>query len=383
MTGRIASVVTISAHARGVAAPVRERLSALIREFGAGGLVLETCHRVELYATERDIPSSLVGSLPPGVVVRDGESAARHAIAVAVGLDSVVVGEDQVLHQLRSAIAAARTSGRLDPDVERLMNVALRAGRTARSWRTGPAPTLADAALEAARRRIVELRGALILVVGSGQMGRLAAQRASALGARVVIASRSRAHATSVALAVGAVSTTIDPGPAARDFEAVLVALRGPWILSPETVDALAGGSAVVVDLSMPSAVPGRLATALGDRLVSIDGLAAEPAAPGSRKDHDRMAALVDQSLAEFQRWADGRDRRATAEALVRRAEAERSAHLDRLWRSFPEIDHQARLAIEQMSRHLIERLLREPLERLGDDDDGRATVAARELFAL
>ena len=95
------------------------------------------------------------------------------------------------------------------------------------------------------------------------------------------------------------------------------------------------------------------------------------------------MTALVEQSLSEYERWVDGRAQRSTAEALVQLAEAERHSELDRLWQAFPEIDPEARQAIERMSRHLTGRLLREPLERLGADPDGRAAQAARELFAL
>lgn len=383
MTGEDPAIVAIVAHARAVRAPERERLSARIREAGVSGLVVETCHRVELYAAGPAARTTLVGDLPGGVDLLDGREAARHAIAVAVGLDSVVVGEDQILHQLRTATAAARATGDLDPLVERLMNVALRAGRLARSWRSGPNRTLADSALEAIERRGIDLPSAQVLVVGTGEMGRLAVDRARARGARVAVASRTLAHAQALAGATSAAPAAFDPGLAARDLGAVIVALRGPWTLGPETIDALIAGGTVVVDLSMPAALPERLIRGLGERAVSIDDLAVAPSAAAPRQDHARMTALVEQSLAEYERWVDGRAQRSTAEALVQLAEAERHSELDRLWQAFPEIDPEARQAIERMSRHLTGRLLREPLERLGADPDGRAAQAARELFAL
>lgn len=386
MSDDLGLIVAIVAHARDVPAAGRAELMALIDNTpaeAAGGLVLETCHRVEMYVPGPGLPPAVIEVLPPGATRLDGDEAIRHAIAVAVGLDSVVLGEDQILHQLRAATARARAGGRLDPRVERLMNVALRAGRTARSWRTGPTPTLADAALEAVRRRGVDLRDAEVLVVGSGEMGRLAVDRAEALGARVSVTSRTSLHALALATTTGTTAVPFDPGHGARGLAAVIVALSGPWTLAAATIDVLLGGSAVIVDLSMPQAVPERLAIGPADRFVSIDRLAVETTKSGPAKDHARMVALVERSLSDYRRWAEGRGRRSMAEALVRRADAERSAELARLWRSHPDLDPQARSAIEQMSRHLTSRLLREPLERLGDDADGRVARAAEELFAL
>jgi glutamyl-tRNA reductase len=383
MTGQHTAVVAIVAHARAVRAADRARLGDVLRAASVPGLLVETCHRVELYAHEAAVPPPLLNQLPGGVDLLDGRNAARHAIAVAVGLDSVIVGEDQILHQLRTATTAARADGRLDPLVERLMNVALRAGRLARSWRSGPTRTLADAALEAIERRQIDLHDARVLVVGTGEMGRLTVDRARARGARVAIASRTFEHAEAVARTSGASAAPFDPAATMMDLAAIVVALRGAWTPAPRTIEALIDGSAIIVDLSVPMAIPQRLAVGIGDRLVSIDDLAVATTSPVSQQDHARMAALVERSLADYERWADGHDRRSAAEALVRLAEAERHSELDRLWQTHPEMDPAAREAVERMSRHLTGRLLREPLERLGQDADGRAAQAARDLFAL
>jgi glutamyl-tRNA reductase len=377
------AIVALTAHARRVPSADRARLSELLRDAAVPGLVVETCHRVELFTTEGVLPSALVTRLPHGVERLERRDAASHAIAVAVGLDSVVVGEDQILHQLRAATTSARAAGRLDPAIDRLMNVALRAGRLARSWRSGPIRSMADAALEAVERRQVDLAGVPLLVVGAGEMGRLVLERARSRGAAVTVSSRTPARATDLARMFGVGSTTFDPGSSLEDFGVIVVALRGSWALSPATIHALVAGSAIVVDLSMPSSLPDALRRELGDRLISIDDLATSPAWRVPAHDHARLAALVHTSTEEYLDWLDGHRRRSTAEALVRLAEAERTTELDRLWRTCPELGPEIRSAIERMSQHLTNRLLREPLERLGHDDDGHATLAARELFAL
>lgn len=386
--GRVAALVT---HARQVPAAERSRFAAEARRAAAvsGGILLvETCHRVEAWAGSAGELSAARDSLPDGGALLAGEAAVRHAIGVAVGRDSVVVGEDQVLHQLRRSLAAAGAGG-VDPVLERLFGLALRAGRRARSWRQGPPRSLADLALAAIERSTGSpSAGLAILAVGAGAMGRLTVRAAQAAGATVAIANRTRGRSAALAARFGAGLVDFDPGPGVGRYDGVVVALGGPWSIGRPTAAALAAASTVVVDLSVPAAVDGSLAAALGPRLVSADDLALLGAgdAPAGGQDPAsaaRLDDLIDATAAEFQAWLDGRSRRAAAGALAEHADREREAELADLWRRLPRLDPEARVAIDRMSRHLAERLLREPLERLGRDQDGRHERAARELFGL
>lgn len=382
------AVVALVTHARQVPAVERERFASRLRDELAGiALVLETCHRVERYAICTDDPArlGLAVSLPEGGRVLIGESAVRHAIAVAVGLDSVVVGEDQVLHQLRASVEAAREAGSLDPALERLFALALQAGRRARSWRQGPQRSLADVAVSSIERQTGLLRGRDILVVGAGRMGRLAAKAAVAAGASVSVANRSAEGAQSVATTTGARIEPFDPGRRAGAFAGVIVALGGPWLIGADTIDVLAASTTVVVDLSVPAAVPDLAVEALGPRFVSADALALADAEPKRLQGGSiaRLDVLVEATTAEFLDWLKRRDGRAAAQALVEHADRQCQAELAALWRRLPDLEPEARDAIEAMTRHLATRLLREPLERLGRDSDGRDERAVRGIFAL
>ena len=375
-------VVALVAHARHVPVADRGRFARRLVEAGErDGLLLETCHRVEFYTVRGGESRPLEGMLPAGGELLAGKEAERHAIAVAVGIDSVVVGEDQLLHQLRTSIATARRDGGLDPILERLFSLALRSGRRARSWRQGPPRSLADVALAAIQRRVGPLRGRRVLVVGAGEMARLAVSAATAAGAAVSVASRTPSHADALARRTGVATAPFDPGPLAGNIAGAIVALRGPWTIGSGTIELLVGGSAAVVDLSVPPAVSVDLARRLDGRFVSADGLAAEEGDPDPG--HSRLPELIDATLAEFSDWLAGRGGRAAAAALAERAEEQRRAELDELWRRLPRLDPEVRGAIEAMSRHLAGRLLREPLDRLGRDADGRAEQAARDLFVL
>ena len=383
--GRLIALVT---HARHVPAVERESFGLSAREWAArrSGFVFETCHRVEAYGVLHEESTAESDQMPRGGRRFLDEAVVHHAIAVAVGRDSVVVGEDQVLHQLREAIAAARARDSLHPALERLFTVASRAGRRARSWHEGPSRSLADLAIEAIQSRTGPIQGRQLLVVGAGQMAALAVRAGLAAGATISIASRTPARAEALAARFGVRARPFDPGGHVGATAGIVVALRGVWPTSAATDAALAAGAAIVVDLSVPPAVAEDLAIALGDRFVSADALAlvegpiATPVGEGATR---RLDLLVDSSAAEFLAWFAAHDRRAAAGALAERAEAERVAELAELWHRLPRLDPEARQLIDGMSRRLASRLLREPLERLGRDLDGRHERAIRELFGL
>jgi glutamyl-tRNA reductase len=388
-TERLVALVT---HARHVPLAEREPFAVVTRDWTAehGGFVLETCHRVEAYGVVDRAAAARIPSIPDGGRVLRDVAVVRHAVTLAVGRDSVAIGEDQVLHQLREAVAVARARRMLDPILERLFGAALGAGRRARSWRSEQPRSLADVAIAVIERRGGAVRGRTVLVVGSGQMGALAARAGLAAGATVVIAGRTSSHADSLARRLGVLSVPFDPGAAIADVAGVVVALRGVWSLSPASQLALGTLDAVVVDLSVPPALTDDLAAALGDRLVSADGLVrveqTESVPEDTRlrgREAVRLDGLIDSAAAEFLAWLDAHETRAAAEALSEQANAVREAELAQLWRRLPQLDAEARHAVEGMSRHLAARLLRGPLQRLRDDSDGQAERAVRELFGL
>jgi glutamyl-tRNA reductase len=380
-------VVAFVTHARQVPATERQRFTGVLRaDPHARALIIETCHRVEAYTTgEVDAaPPGLVAALPAGGRLLVGDAAVRHVVAVATGRDSVVLGEDQILHQLRESLEAARTAGTLDPEIDRLFALALRAGRRSRSWRSGHQRSLADVALQVVEQRQGPVRGHEILVVGAGRMGHLMARAAASSGAAVTVANRSSERARAMAASIGGRTMDLDPGPQIGRFAAIFVALGGPWAIAPTAQASILEHGAAVVDLSVPSAIPAPLTHALGDRLVTADDLAShEAGGPGDDPMDARSEELIEQTVRAYLEWQALGDARAAADALVRRADRERQAELEVLWRKLPTLEPEAREAIEGMTRHLAARLLRQPLERLGRDTDDVDGRAVRDLFAL
>lgn len=377
MIERLHAVV---AHAAFVPADERARFARQIRTSPPpGAVVVETCHRVEVHAAGSD-PAEMLDELPDGVRRLHDRDVADHVVALAVGLRSAIVAENELLHQLRTSVDEARSRGRLPAELDRLFDHALRAGRRGRSWLPARRPSLGDAALDLAPQ---PLSGRTVVVIGTGPMGRLAVAGAVRRGARIVVASRTRERADAVAADHHATVAELDPGPLVGEAAAIVVALAGPWTIGPETAAALLDGRAHVVDLSAPPATPAAVRVALGPRFVSIDDLAVRTTPIGDERLVGRLRDLAAATVDEYVDWLARDADRAAARTMAERAETARSIELGELWRRLPHLEAAERSEIERMSRHLAERLLREPLARLGDDSDGRREQAARELFGL
>ncbi len=381
-------VVALVNHARSVSARQRKEVADRIQaELASQALVLETCHRIEAYwiapaGTDAKLWPSW---LPEGGQILVGNRAIEHAIAVAVGRDSVVVGEDQVLHQLREAVDVARSGAELDPILERLFAMALNAGRRARSWRQGPQRSLADVAIAQIEGRAGRLVGRDLLIVGAGRMGRLAGVAARTAGARIAVTSRTLARAETLAGKLSAPVAQFDPGDDVARFAGVIIALNGRWEVGPTTLEALASSGTILVDLSVPPAVSDELALAVGPRLISADALAVadEGLMAPRTAELRRLDRLIERTTEEYLAWLAAHHGRSTADALIRGADHDREAELAVLWRHLPELQPDARAAIDEMTRHLARRLLRAPLELLGRDTDGETADVVREIFAL
>jgi glutamyl-tRNA reductase len=350
-----------------VDAEERARLADALRDLAGvhrRWALLATCHRVELYG---------FGPAPARPEMRrlDGEAAARHLFRVAAGLESAVIGETEILGQVRDALGAARQQG-TDERVARLLESAIAAGRAVRARPLPGRDSLASRAVEWLSGRAT-LSGRPVLVVGSGVMGSALAAAAASAGGLVTTASR-RASPAALDLAAAA--------RAVRDVVAVAVALRGEWAeLAGATDLGLSGRLPPLADLSAPPAVPARVRLALGPDFLGIDQLwRRSPAETGWATWAEQV---VEESVAEYVGWLSGRGSVPVLVALRERGERRRRARVERLLRRLPDLDERGRELIETMSRQLVTDLLHEPVSALRSDVDGSQGEAARRLFGL
>jgi glutamyl-tRNA reductase len=374
-----------------------------------GAAVLSTCNRTEFYvscpttALADEVRPRLALYLDP---VGDGEvgdhlfelrdaEAIRHMLRVAGGLESMVVGEAQVLGQFRESHQVAREAGTLDARLDYVMRRAVSAGKRVRT-ETGVgrrAGTIADAAVTIAAELGGGLEGRGVLVLGAGAMSTLAAQRLHQGGARLMIASRGSGSAVTLAssLAGGAIAVD-DPIEVAEDVDLLICSTNSPApVLRATDVAAMQerrGHRPLgIVDIAVPRDVEAAAAAIKGVTLVDVDAVG-ERIAEASAAQRTALAdatAIIEAEVAHAITVVGERDAAGpTIGALVRQAEAIRRGEVERTLARMRDVDAATADRIQQLTRSIVRKLLHAPISHLRDfADDPGVALTLRDAFDL
>jgi glutamyl-tRNA reductase len=372
--------------------------------------VLSTCNRIEVYAvTERFHPAYAeirdflceIGSLgadelhPYLYSQHDGE-AARHLLEVAAGLDSAVLGESEILGQVRTAWQVGRDEGGVRATLDLLFRHALRAGKRARSETAiGRGTTsISHAAVEMATDRLGSMAGRRVLVVGAGDMGvGVATSLARAGAGEIVVSNRSPERGLRLAELVGGTAVGLDGLVDALATADVVVACTasGQSVVTAEDIVAAdrTDRPLLVVDISVPRSVD-RAADAL-EAVTVLDledlrdwadrGLAVRAAeAAGVR-------AIVDEELERFTVESTARQAAPLVAQLHEQADRIRAAELQRFAGRLSTLEASERESVEALTRTIVAKLLHGPSVRLrhdaGTPRGERNAAAVSELFDL
>jgi glutamyl-tRNA reductase len=365
-------------------------------------VVLSTCNRTELYASVSRFHGALddatqaladVAGLRPGELrslcaVFFDEGAVAHTFSVASGLDSLVVGESQILGQVKSALALSQADETVGTVLNSLFQQAIRVGKRVHT-ETGIGSagySLVSAAYGLLSEKIGELRGRRVLVVGAGAMAGLAARTAAAEGASVTCANRTLARAERLAEAVGGKAVALSDLAEALAATDVLVTCTGARTLSIG-VDDLAGTPVRgVVDLALPADVAPEVAE--NDIcLVNLDRLVTDQPDVASAEEIEDARNLVREEVASFLGLRRAAQVAPTVVALRSMASEVVSAELRRLEARLPHLDDHEREQIQRSMRRIVDKLLHAPtvrVQELSSEPDAVDYAAAlRELFAL
>ena len=256
-----------------------------------GCVLVSTCNRTELYLScapgSALCPDQILchavklGYAPfaGAFVTRRDSDAARHLMEVAGGLKSQIWGEDQILSQVKAAIAIAREAGAADPVLETLFRNAVAAGKAIKTKvrLTDVAVSAAGQAVQVLKRDLNGLRGRSALVIGNGEMGRLAASLLHAEGCRVTVTLRTYRHGVTV-IPAGCAATPYDDRFAAMEgVDILLSATASPhYTVTAEQISMLKAKPACVVDLAMPRDVDAKVGKLPGVTLYNVDTLGAQ-----------------------------------------------------------------------------------------------------------
>ena len=373
---------------------------------------LTTCNRIEIYAEVDRFHGSVEavsrllcdlagrsGGVPEEVVqhlyVHYDDGAVSHLFGVASGLDSMVVGESQILGQTRHALRVGQESGTIGPALNVLFQQALRVGKRvhAETDIQRATPSLVTLALDRASVEIGPVAGKRVLVVGAGSMAGLSVATVSRLGAAdVVIASRTEANARRLAdqYAVRAVPMT-RVQDAIADVDLLLSCTGATGVVLPLAVVAAARVSAerplAVVDLALPHDVDSAVADLPGVSLFGLARLADEVNEGESATDVAAVRGIVAQEIAAFLTARRSATVKPTVVALRTMATGIVDSEMDRLLARLPDLDNEVRAEVEHAVRRVADKLLHQPTVRVKElaNETGAVSYAAAlaELFSL
>jgi glutamyl-tRNA reductase len=415
-----------------------DTLSKLLRDVAhepdiAEAFVIATCNRVEVYAEVDRFHGGVTGicellaqysGIPAGdltgsLYVHYADGAVQHLLAVASGLDSMVVGENQILGQVRSALKMAGDQGTLGRSLRDLGRLALRTGKRARAEtgidrlglslvsvgiklaaaglaRGGGQPSMSGG-VQGGRPPRETLAGCNVLVVGAGAMSGLAVATAARSGAdRIVVANRTRARAERLAAAVGGDVADLTGLPeviAAADL-VVSCTGAGGLVITESVVRAAVGGREgnrplVLLDLAMPRDVDPRAASIPGVQVIGMEELSGSGDAAVGEDEVAAVRAIVEEEFAAYGLAVRADRVTPTVVALRAKAATVVDAELVRLTGRLSEdgLSGRALEEIAQTVRRVVDKLLHAPTVRvkeLASSPGGEEYAAAlRVLFDL
>jgi glutamyl-tRNA reductase len=414
-------VVTGLSH-RTAPVEVRERLAVGERDLGdalralhAHGALREvvlvsTCNRLEVWGSADEPAGAAAGMfaalcrergvdlerLDGALYTKTGEDAVKHAFRVAASLDSLVLGEPQILGQVKAAYAAAVAAGTVGAIMHRFMTQAFVAAKRVRTETElgRHAVSVSSAAVELAKKIFGDLSGRSALLIGAGTMGELAARHLADAGiATLYVANRTRSRAVDLAGALGAVALPYEAClDALADVDIIVTSAAAPEpiIRAADVRRALGRRTRPLffIDIAIPRNVAPEV-SALGNvYCYDVDdlGQVVEANARERRREAQRAEALLDREVAAFAVALATLDAVPTIVSLRDKLEAIRREELERV---FAELgaDGQVREALEAMSARLVNKVLHGPLACLhAGSRAGRGAelvASVRELFAL
>ena len=372
-------------------------------------VVLSTCNRTEVYAVAerfhpafaeiRDFLCSLAHLAPedlqPHLYSQHDVAAVAHLFSVAAGLESAVLGEHEILGQVRSAWSVAQQEGTARATLNQLFRQALETGKRART-ETGIARSTASvsyAAVEMATERFGSLAGAKVLVVGAGEMGEgiVATLSRTGLG-DVVVVNRTYERAVELAERVGGRARPFSAlGDALADADVLLTSTgSGSVVIEADVVErATAGRPLLVVDVAVPRDVDAAVALLPGVTLLDLDDLRdwaargiAERAAEAAKVGH-----IVAEEVGRYGEEIAARQAAPLVAQLHEHADGIRQAELERFSAKLGGLDERQRATVEALTRAIVAKLVHEPTASLkrdaGTPRGERNAEAVRDLFDL
>jgi glutamyl-tRNA reductase len=366
-------------------------------------VVLSTCNRTEIYARSTrfhpavqdvlDFLTTLSSSDPidfaEHVYTYHDEAAVAHLFGVAAGVDSMIIGEGEILGQVREAWLVAEHEGTTGQMLSRVFRQAVKVGKRSRTETAigRNAVSISSAAVAVAAERLGTLAGRTVLVLGAGDVGEgMAVALAGAGVGDVVVANRTPERAVALAKRVGGRSIGLEAVPAALEVADVLLASTAATdvLLARDEIEAVMrrrdGRALLIVDVAVPRDIDPGVGEIFGVALLDIDDLRgfAEQSLAQRRQEVVNVRRVITDELERYRLERSAREVAPLITALRARGEDVRLGELNRFRSRLGALDPETREAIEALSKGIVNKLLHDPTVVVKDS----AGTARGELYA-
>ena len=386
---------------------ILEALPVLKEELGEA-VILSTCNRSEIYTVTEDAPTAIgrihkfvaeyhklpADSIGQHLYSRTGSDAVQHLFGVSSGLDSMIVGESQILGQVRDALSAATEAKSAKMTCVGLFHSAMRVGRRVRQeTNIGRNPlSISYAGVRLAQRVLGDLSDKRALLIGAGEAGSLVARALRTVGVGdLMIANRTESKAKELA---GYLSSRVVPFERLDDSlkvaDIVIAATDSPnYIITSAMSDSLhrMPGEAPLFafDLAIPRDIDPEVASEDGVRLFNIDDLSAiaEENMAERRRSATDAKLIIDEEVAKFMIWWDSLDVLPTIKAIRQQAEDVRQRELAKAIDMLNDLSPEDKRVVDTLTRSIVNKILHDPTDSLKNGATKSQIRAARELFHL
>jgi len=381
----------------------------LLGDYVSQGLILSTCNRTEVYSASDSDCSSKSGidflkawvktpdaDLLPYLYFYENEAAVKHLFRVAAGLDSMIIGEYEILGQVKRCLQEAEKAQMVQVPLGNLFHQALQVGRRVRE-KTGiskNALSVSSVAVDLAAKVIDDFSNCKALVIGTGEAGRLVAK---ALKERDIsqITTTSRSYETASALAAALGGSSVNIGNLGEELGAcdIVISCTGAphFILDLQTVeDAMQARSnrpLVVIDIAVPRDVESEVRQISNVFLYDIDDLTQLSELNRKQRETEtrRAMEIVKAEVERFVSWWQATEVKPVISSLMKKAEDIRQAQLDMTLKKLRKLSPEEQESLEAMTKAIVRKILHDPIQSLKNNVHRKEDYVplVNELFQL
>ena len=371
-------------------------------------VLFSTCNRVEvlLAAPDPDKAENTVkhflsdfkkvprDRFEASIYVYRGDEAVRHVFSVAASLDSMVVGEPQILGQIKEAYRVATEAGTTRTILNRLLHKTFQVAKRVRSETNigGAAVSISFAAVELAKKIFDSLEGLSALVVGAGEMAELAVEHLMAQGvSRVQVANRTLERAMELARGWGGQAIGLeDLGEVLGEVDIVIASTGSPQAvitakMARAALKARRGRPLFFIDIAVPRDVESAVGELDGCYLYDIDDLTSvvEANRAGRAVEAGQAERIVAEEVVKFMTWLAGLDAVPTISALAAKAEEIRAAELGRTLKDLEGLSPEQAAALDRLTQALVKKLVHDPIMFIKGASHDKSPDTLRQQLAL